>query len=111
MFVSSFGYETFKDLRDRRGDRPPGGPPNPLQTHPVLWKQAGEASITLGAVLLAGPAFLGCRWLYAAGVPLMVVAAGEAVRARSLRHKLVAIYVEFVLVGVFALVDPLVLGF
>lgn len=111
MFVSSFAYETFKDLRDRRGDRPAGVPPNSLQAHPVLWKQAGEAGITLGAGLLVAPAFLGCRWLYAVGIVAMIAAAGWAVQTRSLRRKLLAIYVEFVIVGVFALADPLVLGF
>jgi geranylgeranylglycerol-phosphate geranylgeranyltransferase len=111
MFVSSFAYETFKDLRDRRGDRATDAPPNSLQAHPLLWKQAGEAGITLGAALLIAPAFLGCRWLYAAGIVGMIAAAGWAVQARSLGRKLLAIYVEFVIVGVFALVDPVVLGF
>ena len=59
---------------------------------------------------MAGPAFAGCKWLYAAIASAAVVAAVIST-VLSVPRAIRLVYVECVLVGVAATADPLLLGF
>ena len=108
-FLTVLAYEILKDLRDAAGDREAARRPSPIQKHPKRWRIVAACAGWLGAVLLVGPVFLGCGWLY------MVIAAGAmgaAVVGGMLRPRraLVAVYIECLLVGVAATLDVIILG-
>jgi len=110
MFLTAFGYEVLKDIRDIPGDRVGGGPATPVQLRPRLWRGIASAVVLAAAMLLVAPAFLGCGWLYVAAA-LPAVAAVAASVFLPVRGAIMAVYAECFLVGVAATADPLILGF
>lgn len=110
MFLTSFGYEVLKDIRDAAGDQQVQSRPGLLQRNRRRWRAIASWAIVLGAAALAGPAFAGCKWLYAAIASAAVVAAVIST-VLSVPRAIRLVYVECVLVGVAATADPLLLGF
>lgn len=106
MLLSSWAFEVFSDLADRKVDRTAGRALSPLQRHPWRWRRAGEIALVASALVLVAPMFAGCGWFYAmsvsalAGVPLVV-----GVRMRKPRSKMRAIYATFVGVGIATTMD------
>ena len=109
LFLTSFAYEILKDIRDIRGDRVARGMPTWIERRPSLALGIARGAMVASAVALAGPAFVGCGWIYAAIIP---VAMFLAIRAASLPREraMMAIYAECVVVGIAATADIMVLG-
>jgi geranylgeranylglycerol-phosphate geranylgeranyltransferase len=95
LFLTSFGYEVLKDLRDHE---------EALLRRPRLWRGASSAAILAGAALLAVPRLLGCGDVYLS-IVLLAMAAAAAVPFLSIRGALAAAYAECVLVGIAATAD------
>ncbi|MHC4562158.1 MAG: UbiA family prenyltransferase [Planctomycetota bacterium] len=109
LFLTAFGYEFLKDLRDSAGDHEVAGAGRHLRRNPGLWRNIASVAIVLGAALLVGPWLLGCRWVY------MLFAAGAMAAAVSSvflpeRKALAVVYVECSLVGLGAVADVMVFG-
>jgi 4-hydroxybenzoate polyprenyltransferase len=110
MFLTAFGYEVLKDIRDIPGDRAGGGPATRVQRRPRLWRGVAGGTILAAALLLVAPVFLGCGWVYMAVASAAMAAAGASVFL-PVRRAIMAVYAECFLVGVAAALDPLILGF
>ena len=109
LFVTAFGYELLKDLRDSVGDDRATGRVGHLQRRPRLWRRIASASVLLGAILLIGPALTGCRWVYMA-VAVGAMAAAAVSVLLPIRKAIAAVYLECLLVGVAATADVIVFG-
>jgi 4-hydroxybenzoate polyprenyltransferase len=109
MFLTSFGYEGLKDVRDIAGDQAIGTPLTWIQRRPRLGRRVSLLAVMLGAVVLVGPSFAGCGWVYTitAGAAMLVAAATWFVPAR---WSLMMVYGECVLVGIAATADFVVVG-
>ena len=105
MFLTSFGYEMLKDIRDAGGD--PAG--SALLLRPRRWRTVANAAIVLGAAALIGPSFAGCKWIYATG-SIPAIAAALASTRLPVRPAIRAVYLECVVVGIAATADVLILG-
>ena len=104
MFLTVCGYEHFKDIRDRRGDR--RGPLDVKQ----YWT-LGNVAIALGALALLLAGGLGMSHAYIPAVLVLVFPPVVwAIRTRRLRSKFIAVYVEFLAMGVITTLDPLIFG-
>ncbi|HVP12398.1 MAG TPA: UbiA family prenyltransferase [Phycisphaerae bacterium] len=109
MFLTSFGYEVLKDVRDVRGDLAATARPSWIQRNPRLGRQVSAAAILVGAVALIGPCLTGCGSLYMSIAALAMLAA-IAAAFQSTRRAMTLIYVECLLVGVAATADLIFLG-
>ena len=109
MFLTSFGYEVLKDLRDAEGDRNCGDPAVDCAGRSRPGRRAARAAVLAGAAVLLVPAMVGCGWVYLAIVPL-AMAAGAVSCLANVRRAIAFVYVEFVLVGLAATADLLVSG-
>ena len=109
LFVTAFGYELLKDLRDSVGDDGATGRVGHLRRRPRLWRAVASASVLLGAVLLIGPALTGCGRVYMAVAAGAMGAAAASTRL-PVRKAIAAVYLECLLVGVAATADVIVLG-
>ncbi len=109
IFLTSFGYETLKDLRDVAGDRLAASRPSWICRRPELALAVARVVIVAGAVALVGPAVAGCGWVYRVLVPVPIVLGLVAAWLPQARAR-VALYGQFVLVGVAALADIMVVG-
>ena len=108
-FLTSFGYETLKDLRDIPGDQDVAICPTWVQRHPDRAIVVARVTVILGALFLLGPAFCGCGWVYVSTVPgAILLAVGSAFLTR--RRAMLAIYSECVVVGIAATADIMILG-
>ncbi|HOD80167.1 MAG: prenyltransferase [Planctomycetes bacterium ADurb.Bin126] len=116
MFLTAWGYELLKDIRDASGDLRAAPDDSgaarfaaTLLRDASRWRTIAGAAILVGAAALAPPAWLGCGWLYAAMLPLPLAAAGGAAwtACRNERGALVWVYVECVGVGLAATADLL----
>lgn len=109
LFLTCFGYETLKDIRDAQGDQLIARVPSWVQRRPHVALRVARLAILAGALALLGPAFVGCGWVYATLVPLPI---GLGIWAACLPqlHARMAIYGQLVLVGVAATLDMLILG-
>ncbi len=110
LFLTSFGYEVLKDLRDRTTDPPLAGGTTAIQRRPDRWRMIAAAAI-LGAVpLLVGPYLTGCGWVY-----LAIAATGAGLALASVflpvRWAIRCVYAECFMVGLAATVDVIVFGF
>jgi 4-hydroxybenzoate polyprenyltransferase len=104
MFLTVCGFELFKDIRDRRGDR--RGPLNVKR----YWT-LGNTAIAMGATVLLPASVLGMSRAYIPAVLLLVIPpAAWAIFARRLRSKFIAVYAEFLAMGLITTVDPLIFG-
>jgi 4-hydroxybenzoate polyprenyltransferase len=111
MFLSVYAGELLRDIRDRKADAQVLGRRNWVQRRPRSWMYVASWLILIGGLTLVTPAFLGCRGVYAAGLPVVL---GVAIWASFVRHyepKIKLLYVEFVLVGVLTTLDVIVYGF
>lgn len=109
LFLTAFGYEILKDLRDRAADPPVAGRETAIQRRPRLWRTIAGTTI-LGAVpLLVGPFLTGCGWVY-----LAIAAVGAAAALASvflpIRWAIRCVYAECFIVGLAATADVIVLG-
>lgn len=103
MFLSSFGYEILKDLRDLEGDLAVHAP-TWLSRRPRFARRVAQTALLAGAAILPAPCWLGCGRIYMSLVPLAMAAAIAATRL-PLHRGITAVYVEFVIVGVAAAAD------
>jgi len=111
MFLTAFGYEVLKDIRDIPGDcAAAGAPVMQVQRRPRLWRTVAGGTILAAALLLVVPVFLGCGWVYMAVAAAAMVAAGASALL-PVRRAIMVVYAECFLVGVAATLDPLILGF
>ena len=108
-FLTVFAYELFKDLQDAEGDLRVASRPSPVHRRPTRWRRLGVAALWSGALLLVGPALLGCGWVYAAFAAAAMCAA-LAAGFVPVRQTIRLVYVECLLVGVAATADVTILG-
>ena len=109
LFLTAFGYEVLKDLRDAAGDRAPGVGPTPLQRNPERWRRIASLAI-VGAVPVALlPLGQGCHGVYL-GVAAVGLAAGVASAFLDVRRAIVATYADVFLVALAATADVVVHG-
>ena len=109
LFLTSFGYETLKDLRDIQGDQSAATGPTWVQRHPDRALAIARTTVVVGAMFLLGPGFCGCGPVYLSIVPgAMLLAVWSAFLTR--RRAMLAIYGECVVVGIAATADIMVLG-
>jgi len=106
MFLTICGYELFKDIRDRRGDAQ-------ARSAQVLCARRywilGNLTIALGTLALLPAGGLGMSRAYIPAVLVLVFPAGAwAILTRRLRHKFIAVYLEFLATGVITTLDPLI---
>jgi 4-hydroxybenzoate polyprenyltransferase len=109
LFLTAFGYETLKDIRDIAGDQAVTPRPSWLQRHPARALRIARSAILAGAATLLAPAFLGCGWVYTAIIPAAIALAYWSTRHPP-RRALPFIYAEVVVVGIAALGDIVILG-
>ena len=109
FFLTSFGYEILKDIRDSESDPPVAGRATPIQRRRALWRAIAAVVIAASSLLLVGPFLLGCGWPYMAiagcAIPLALAAGFAGVRA-AIRLT----YAECFIVGLAAGIDVMVLG-
>ena len=104
MFLTICGYELFKDIRDRRGDTGVG---LNVKRYWIL----GNVAISLGTFALLPAGVLGMSRAYIPAVLALVFpAAAWAIFTRRLRHKFIAVYAEFLAMGIITTLDPLIFG-
>jgi len=104
MFLTAFGYETLKDIRDLHGDATMSARPNWIARCPRRARRIASLATMLGAAALALPAWAGCGSIYGWIIPAAMLAAVISTRL-PLRAALGVLYVEYVLVGVAATAD------
>jgi len=109
LWLTSFAYETLKDLRDAPGDRQAAPRLTPVQRHPLAWRRVAAWTIAGATALLAGPAMLGCGWVYVTGASVAATA-GIASAFVPVRRAIALVYVECSLVALAAAADVMVLG-
>ena len=103
MFLSSFGYEILKDLRDLEGDVAVHAS-TWLSRRPQLAHLVAQTALLAGAAALPIPYWLGCGRIYLAIVTAAMVTAVAATQL-PVRRAINAIYIEFVIVGIAATAD------
>lgn len=103
MFLSSFGYEILKDLRDLEGDLAVHAP-TWLSRRPQVAHRVAQTSLLAGAAVLPAPYWLGCGGLYLA-IITGAMAAAVAATQLPIRRAINAVYIEFVIVGIAATAD------
>jgi geranylgeranylglycerol-phosphate geranylgeranyltransferase len=109
LFLTSFGYEILKDIRDIRGDQTLVVQLSWVQQSPQSAVRVAHWAVIIGAIVLVAPAFAGCGWLYLAITPAALALALYSTRLTGNRA-LVTIYGEVVIVGIAALADVMILG-
>lgn len=110
MFLTAFGYEVLKDIRDIRGDQAAAARSFDVHRRPAAWRRAADVCLLAGALGLVAPALLGCRWVYMA-VAAVAMAAAVASVFVPVRRAILLVYAECCLVGVAATADALIFGF
>lgn len=106
LFLTSFGYETLKDIRDLTGDARTSGRTTWIQRDPGRAGRTAATAIVIGAAVLIVPAFVGCGPVYSSIVGLAVLAAMAAALA-PIRRAMILVYTECVVVGIAATADVL----
>ncbi len=109
IFLTSFGYETLKDLRDMPGDRLAARHPSWVQRRPQVALAVARITIITGAITLLGPALVGCGWVYRAIIPGAIALGIWSIFLPQARARM-AIYGQFVIVGIAAVADVIVPG-
>lgn len=109
MFLTSFGYEVLKDLRDAEGDRRGVGSPDRGESRARPTRRVAQAAVIAGAAVLPVPALVGCGAVYAA-IAALAIAAGFISCVLNVRRAIAALYVEFVLVGIATTADLVIAG-
>jgi len=109
LFLTSFGYEGLKDIRDIPGDKAMAAELTWIQRHPRLGRNLSMTAIVAGATVLIGPYLLGCGWVYMVIVSLAILVAVMAA-FQCTQRALMFVYLECVVVGIAATADVVVLG-
>ncbi len=109
LFLTSFGYEILKDIRDIRGDHIVAGEPSWIHRSPNRAIRLSRAAVMAGALVLVGPALTGCGWVYLIFLPLAVLLAVWS-SVLPQRQAMMAIYAQCVVVGIAATADITILG-
>lgn len=104
MFLTAYGYELLKDIRDVAGDRAHGRGGAAIATDPRWWLGVARAAVFGGATLLIGPFFLGCGWMYLS-VVLVAIALAATSTAMPPRAAIAMAYAECCVVGIAAIAD------
>jgi 4-hydroxybenzoate polyprenyltransferase len=109
LFLTAFGYEILKDIRDRAGDPAIAGRPTAIRRNPRLWRRIASVAIAASSLILLVPFFSGCRWVYLAGaLGAIAMAAMSTFGSVGLAIRLV--YAECFLVGLAAAADVAIFG-
>ena len=104
LFLTSFGYEVLKDIRDCSGDWRASGRATWIRARPRLARRAASIAVIAGACVLIVSALVGCGRVYAMLLPLPMIA-GVLSAVLPIRSAMGLIYVECVLVGVATTAD------
>jgi hypothetical protein len=104
LFLTAFGYEILKDIRDLHGDAWAAAGPNWIARQPGRARRVATAATVAAAGILVLPAFVGCGTAYISIIPAAMLAAIISAFL-PIRAALAAIYLECVLVGVAATAD------
>ncbi len=107
LFLTAFGYEILKDLRDVAGDGAAAQAWVADRADAAL--RAARLALAAGGLVLLAPALLGCGWVYAVLV-LPAVGAALATYWLSPRQAMASVYAECVIVGIAATADLLIIG-
>ena len=110
VFLASWSFEIFKDVRDMRGDRKSRGLADPADSSLRRYRRFGDCVGTIAAPLLILPFFAGCGSLFLC-IALLAVCVRVICLFLPVKRKIMAVYIEFVLVGIAATVDVMVTGF
>jgi 4-hydroxybenzoate polyprenyltransferase len=110
LFLTAFGYELLKDIRDLGGDPPIAGRPTRVKRNPRLWRRIASAAIAGSSVILVVPALLGCRWVYLAGAAVAMVLAVASALTPGVRRAIALVYAECFIVGLAAAADVMIFG-
>jgi len=109
LFLTAFGYEILKDLRDRIADASETGRRSALHRYPRRWRMMAGVAVVGSVPLLVGPFFTGCGWVYLVGAAVAAVAAIASVFL-PVREAIRCVYAECFLVCLAATADVVVLG-
>jgi 4-hydroxybenzoate polyprenyltransferase len=109
MFLTAFGYECLKDIRDVVGDQSVLPRPNWLQRNPQRAADLARRILATGAMLLLLPYWAGCGWVYLVCV-IPAIILGLATMMRPTPQAMALVYAECVVVGIAATADVVVLG-
>lgn len=108
LFLTSFGYELLKDIRDLGGDPPIAGRPTWVKRNPRLWRRVASVAIVGSSGILVAPALLGCRWVYLGGAGAAMMLAVASALTPNVRRAIVTVYAECFLVGLAAAADVMI---
>jgi geranylgeranylglycerol-phosphate geranylgeranyltransferase len=109
LFVTSFAYETLKDLRDAEGDLRAAPEPSALQRAPGRWRTIANAALLAGVPLVVAPLAFGCRAVYLAASAPAIALALAATRL-PVRRAIPAVYAEITAVALAAALDVMAYG-
>lgn len=107
LFLTAFGYEVLKDIRDRRGDPAVAGRVTLTQRSPRAMRIVAGLAIGLAALLLVGPYLLGCGGVYMA-VASISIGLGLWGAVAPIKRAIPLVYAECFIVGIAATADVLV---
>jgi len=109
LFLTSFAYETLKDLRDAEGDLRAAPAPSALQRAPARWRTIANAALLAGVPLVVAPLAFGCRAVYLAASAPAIALALAATRL-PVRRAIPAVYAEITAVALAAALDVMAYG-
>lgn len=109
MFLTSFSYGLLKDIRDITGDQTVGDTLTWIQRRPERARVVASILTIAGALVLLGPAWAGCGWVYLSLIPLAIIL---AIWSTFWQHRpaIMILYGEFVAVGIATSADIIILG-
>ena len=108
LFLTTFGYEVLKDLRDAAGDARVEGS-NALHRNPKRWRLVASVAIAGATPIALLPYWQGCHGVYLA-IAGVGIAAGIASVLFDTRRAIAATYADVVLVASAATADVIVHG-
>ncbi len=109
MFLTAFGYEALKDIRDIVGDLSATGRLTWIQRRPRFARRVSLLAIFVGALVLVGPRLAGCGSVYMSIAGIAALCAVGTALVPS-RWALLMIYTECMLVGIAATADLILAG-
>ncbi len=109
MFLTAFGYECLKDIRDAAGDQSVFPRPSWVQRNPERAAELARRAIAVGSMLLLLPFWAGCGRVYLICV-IPAVVLGLATMVQPTRRAMVLVYAAYVVVGIAATADLVAYG-
>lgn len=104
LFLTAWGYEVLKDVRDAGGDARAAS--SPVARRLRSWRAAASAAVLAGVPVALVPLALGCRGLYLA-VALPGLLGALCTPWLGVRRAIQAVYAEVFLVALAAALDAL----